>query len=46
MRDIAIIEYPVVERHLDSILKLFLQFHKEYLVIPLEYMAIYILCKK
>jgi hypothetical protein len=38
---IAILKYLVVERHLKLVSKLFLQFDKEYLVIPLESMTIY-----
>jgi hypothetical protein len=30
-----------VERHLESVLELFLELDKEYLVVPLESMAIY-----
>jgi hypothetical protein len=41
MRDISILEYPIVETYLESVLELFLQFDKEYLIISLELMAIY-----
>jgi hypothetical protein len=46
MKNIVIIKFLVVERYLESILELYLQFNKEYLIILLELMVIYmVLCK-
>jgi hypothetical protein len=39
--DNAIIEFPVVERLLEGVLKIFLQFDSEYWIIPVECMLVY-----
>jgi hypothetical protein len=37
----VIIDLPAVERHLEGVIQVFLQFDKEYLVFPLESIPIY-----
>jgi hypothetical protein len=41
MVDKVIIDLLAVERHLEGVIQFFLQFHKEYLLFPLELMPIY-----
>jgi hypothetical protein len=41
MINIIIINLPAVERHLKRVIQMFLQFHKEYIIFPLEAMPIY-----
>jgi hypothetical protein len=41
MIDRVTIELPAIERHLEGVIQMFLQFDKEYLILPLEAMPIY-----
>jgi hypothetical protein len=41
MVDRVIIDIPAIERHLEGVIQMFLQFDKEYLMLPLEAMPIY-----
>jgi hypothetical protein len=41
MIDRVIINLLAVERHLEGVIQMFLQFNKEYLIFPLEAMPIY-----
>jgi hypothetical protein len=41
MVDKVIIDMPAIERHLEGVIQIFLQFDKEYLILPLEAMPIY-----
>jgi hypothetical protein len=38
MVDKVIIDIPAIERHLDGVIQMFLQFDKEYLILPLGIM--------
>jgi hypothetical protein len=38
--DIIIVDFPTVERHLEGVMKVFLQFDNEYIIIPIECMFI------
>jgi hypothetical protein len=39
--DKVVIDLPAIERHLEGVIQMFLQFDKEYLILPLEAMPIY-----
>jgi hypothetical protein len=41
MIDKVTIELPAIERHLEGVIQMFLQFDKEFLILPLEAMPIY-----
>jgi hypothetical protein len=41
MIDKVTIELPAIERHLKGVIQMFLQFDKEFLILPLEAMPIY-----
>jgi hypothetical protein len=41
MIDRVIIDLPAVERHLEGVIQIFLQFNKEYLIFSLEAIPIY-----
>jgi hypothetical protein len=46
MKNVAIMEFLVVKRHLESVFEIFLQFDKKYLILPLESMLIYSLIQE
>jgi uncharacterized short protein YbdD (DUF466 family) len=39
--DYITVEFPTVERLLEGVIKTFLQFDSEYLIIPIKYMQVY-----
>jgi hypothetical protein len=39
--DTIVVDFPIVERYLEGVMKVFLQFDNEYLIIPMESMLIY-----
>jgi hypothetical protein len=39
--DTIVVDFPIVERYLEGVMKVFLQFDNEYLIIPMESMPIY-----
>jgi hypothetical protein len=39
--DNIVVDFPIVERHLEGVMKVFLQFENEYLIIPMETMPTY-----